>query len=111
MAEAFAREVDGLSIGSNDLCQLVLAADRDSADLSARYPADDDAMLAALRMIVAGGHAAGVPVSICGDAPSRDPGLVRALVEMGVDAISVVPSAHDDTVAAVEQAARELALP
>jgi phosphoenolpyruvate synthase/pyruvate phosphate dikinase len=108
-AEAFAREVDGLSIGSNDLCQLVLAVDRDSPDLSARYPADDEAVLAACRMIVAGGHAAGVPVSICGDAPSREPGLVRALLEMGVDAISVVPSAYQATAAAIDDAARELA--
>jgi pyruvate,water dikinase len=108
-AEAFAREVDGLSIGSNDLCQLVLAVDRDSAELSARYPPDDDAMLTAMRLIVEGGHAAGRPVSVCGDAPSRDPGLIRALVAMGVDAISVVPSAHAETVAAVEAAVRELA--
>ena len=106
---AFAREVDGLSIGSNDLCQLVLAADRDSPELSARYTAKEEAVLAACRMIVAGGHAAGVPVSICGDAPSREPGLVRALVEMGVEAISVVPSAYEATAAAIDEAARELA--
>jgi pyruvate,water dikinase len=105
-AEALAHEVDGLSIGSNDLCQLVLAADRDSAELSARYPADDPAVLAAMRLVVEGGHAAGVPVSICGDAASRDPGLVGALVAMGVDAISVVPSAYPETAAAVEAATR-----
>jgi phosphoenolpyruvate synthase/pyruvate phosphate dikinase len=110
-AEALARQVDGLSIGSNDLCQLVLAADRDSAELSGRYPGDDPAVLSAMRLVVEGGHAAGVPVSICGDAPSRDPGLVGALAAMGVDAISVVPSAYEETAAAVDAAARAPAVP
>jgi len=58
----------------------------------------------AIALIVEGAHAAGVPASICGDAASRDPGLVAALVRMGIDALSVVPSAFEDTVRAVEGA-------
>jgi pyruvate,water dikinase len=104
LPELFAAEVSGLSIGSNDLTQLVLAADRDSAELGARYGATDDAVLAAMTRIVEGAHAAGVPVCICGDAPSREPGLVRRLVELGIDEISVVPSAFEATVAAVDAA-------
>lgn len=106
LPERFAAEVSGVSIGSNDLTQLVLGVDRDSAELGARYQATDDAVLAAMARIVDGAHAAGVPVCICGDAPSSDPGLVRALVEMGIDQISVVPPAVEATLAAVEDAVR-----
>jgi pyruvate,water dikinase len=94
---AFAAEVDGLSIGSNDLAQLVLGADRDSPELAERYTATDPAVLEAIRRIVAGAHECGRPVSICGDQPSRDPELVRALVDAGIDSISVLPSAVPET--------------
>jgi pyruvate,water dikinase len=104
LPERFAAEVAGVSIGSNDLTQLVLGADRDSAELGERYLATDEAVLEAIRRIVEGAHAAGVPVCICGDAPSQDAGLVRSLVELGIDQISVVPSAFAETVAAVEAA-------
>ena len=104
LARRFAAEVDGISIGSNDLTQLVLGADRDSAELSQRYVATDEAVLAAIGLIIEGAHAAGVPACICGDAPSRDPGLVHALVELGIDQISVVPDAFDETVAAIDVA-------
>ena len=82
----------------------MLGADRDSAELSQRYVATDEAVLAAIGLIVDGAHAAGVPACICGDAPSRDPGLVHALVELGIDQISVVPDAFDETVAAIDAA-------
>jgi pyruvate,water dikinase len=97
LPEAFAREVDGLSIGSNDLVQLVLGVDRDSPELGLRYTPGDPAVHQALRRIVAGAHAAGRPVSICGDRPSTDPDLVRRLVELGIDAISVVADAFSQT--------------
>lgn len=95
--ESFAELVDGLSIGSNDLVGLVLGADRDSAELHARYSATDPAVLEAIRRIIAGAHARRTPVSICGDQPSRDPELVRALVEAEIDSISVLPSAFAET--------------
>jgi pyruvate,water dikinase len=101
--EEFAREVDGLSIGSNDLVQLVLGADRDSPELAERYTASDPAVLAAIGRIVAGAHACGTPVSICGDQPSRDPDLVRYLVMLGIDSISVLPSAAAETQALIDE--------
>ena len=104
LAERFAAEVDGLSIGSNDLTQLVLAADRDSSVLADRYVAEDDAVLAAIGLIVAGAHAAGIPVCSCGDAPSQSPRLVARMVELGVDRISVPPPAFAETVGAVDAA-------
>jgi pyruvate,water dikinase len=101
LAEAFAREVSGVSIGSNDLAQLVLGVDRDSGELAAGYPPGDEAVVEAMRLVIEGAHAVGVPVSICGDAPSRDPELVATLVRLGIDAISVVPHAYEETVRAV----------
>jgi pyruvate,water dikinase len=109
LPERFAAEVSGISIGSNDLTQLVLAVDRDSAELGERYGPADDAVLAAIARIIDGAHTAGVPVCSCGDAPSRDPELVRRLVELGIDQISVVPSAFEETAAAVEAAVRAAA--
>jgi phosphoenolpyruvate synthase/pyruvate phosphate dikinase len=101
--EHFAAEVDGLSIGSNDLAQLVLGADRDSAELAERYTANDPAVLEAIRRIVTGAHTRATPVSICGDQPSRDPALIRELVSIGIDSISVVPSAVEETLALIDQ--------
>jgi phosphoenolpyruvate-protein kinase (PTS system EI component) len=101
--EPFADEVDGLSIGSNDLAQLVLGADRDSPELAERYSASDPAVLEAIRRIVAGAHARQKPVSICGDQPSRDPTLVEELVAIGIDSISVLPSAFEETAALIDR--------
>jgi len=105
MARRFAAEVDGVSIGTNDLAQLVLGVDRDSAELAARYGDHEEAVLDAIALVVEGAHAAGVPAGVCGDVASRDAALVRALVRMGVDSLSVVPSAFAETVRAVEAAA------
>ncbi|MGE4425578.1 MAG: putative PEP-binding protein [Solirubrobacteraceae bacterium] len=103
LPETFAREADGVSIGSNDLCQLVLGVDRDSAELSRAYTVDDPAVRSALRRIIEGAHAVGRPVSICGDQPAENPDLVADLVDAGIDAISVVPSAFEATRAVVDE--------
>lgn len=103
LAEAVALECDGLSIGSNDLVQLVLGVDRDSPALNARYRPDDPAVLEALRLIIEGAHARQRPVSICGDQPGSEPELVRRLVEMEIDCISVVPQAFAQTSALLDE--------
>jgi phosphoenolpyruvate synthase/pyruvate phosphate dikinase len=97
LPRAFAREVDGVSIGSNDLVALVLGVDRDSPELARRYGTNDPAVTEALRNIIEGAHAEGRPVCICGDQPSTDAALVRTLVELEIDAISVVPDAFEPT--------------
>jgi pyruvate,water dikinase len=104
LAPQFAAEVDGVSIGSNDLAQLVLGVDRDSRELSGAYSTADPAVVEAIRLIVEGAHEAGRPVSICGDHPSRDPEFVEALVRLGIDSISVVPDAVEATGAAIDSA-------
>ena len=99
------REVDGVSIGSNDLAQLVLGVDRDSARARATLPPRRRrGRSRRMRPDHRGRARRGRPVSICGDAPSRDPELVATLVRLGIDAISVVPDAYEETVRAVESA-------
>ncbi|MEZ5374584.1 MAG: phosphoenolpyruvate synthase [Microthrixaceae bacterium] len=95
-ADEFADRFDGFSIGSNDLTQLTLGVDRDSAELAAGYGADDPAVLSLIRQLIAAAHAANTPVGFCGQAPSNDPAYARLLVEAGIDSVSVTPDAFAD---------------
>ncbi|MCC5986892.1 MAG: phosphoenolpyruvate synthase [Pararhodobacter sp.] len=108
-AEEFARRFDGFSIGSNDLTQLTLGVDRDSGRLAALFAEDDPAVLWMIREAISRGHAAGVPVGLCGQAPSNDPKFARLLVEAGIDSISVTPDSFlqvKENVAQAEGAGR-----
>ena len=107
-AEEFAERFDGFSVGSNDLTQLTLGVDRESAQLSARYGADDPAVLALVADLVRRAHAVGRPVGFCGQAPSNDPAYARLLVDMGVDSVSVSPDSFVDVVRNVAAAERGL---
>ena len=95
-AAEFAERFDGFSIGSNDLTQLTLGVDRDSAELAAHFGADDPAVLALIRQLIDAAHAADRPVGFCGQAPSNDPEYARLLVEAGIDSVSVTPDAFFD---------------
>jgi pyruvate, water dikinase len=99
--------VQGIAIGSNDLTQLILAADRAATPskhqqiiepLDARHPA----VMRAIQQLIETARTEGIPCSICGDAPTRSPELIDALVRWGITAISVSPDA-------VEFAARSIA--
>lgn len=91
LAEEFARRFDGFSIGSNDLTQLTLGVDRDSAELAALFDERDPAVLWMIRTVIERAHTAGAKVGFCGQAPSNDPAFARLLVEAGIDSISVTP--------------------
>ncbi len=91
LIDEFAREADGFSIGSNDLTQLVLGADRDNEKLAETFDERDPAVLKALEMIIKGAKKHGKYVSICGQAPSVYPEMVEHLVRWGIDSISVNP--------------------
>jgi len=98
--------VTGVSIGSNDLTQLVLGVDRDSELLAPYYDERDRAVLDAIRAIIERAHALGVTASICGQAPSVHADFAARLVEWGIDSISVNPDAIERTrrnVAVAEQ--------
>ena len=101
--------IDGISIGSNDLTQLVLGIDRDSSLLASEFDERDEAVMEALRLLVQGASRRGVTVSICGQAPSDYPELARRLVEWGITSVSVNPDAIDRTREVVAQAEAELA--
>jgi len=85
--------ISGVSIGSNDLTQLVLGVDRDSELFGALYDERDPAVLDAIRSIIAECHRLGITCSICGQAPSVHPEYAERLVEWGIDSISVSPDA------------------
>ncbi len=98
--------VDGVSIGTNDLTQLVLGVDRDSGVCAELFDPADPAVLAAITGIIEGASAAGLATSLCGQAPSQDPAFAEHLVRAGIDAVSVTPDAVPGllrTVAAAEQ--------
>ena len=94
--EEFAQlDIDGASIGSNDLTQLVLGVDRDSALLGrlGYFNERNKAVLTAIHNIIEGFHKHGKKVSICGQAPSVYPEMVEFLVKEGIDSMSVNPDA------------------
>jgi pyruvate,water dikinase len=93
LADKFAEYVDGFSIGSNDLTQLVLGADRDSDILAnmGYFDERDPAVKEAIRMLIEKAHSKGATVSICGQAPSVYPEFTEFLVRLGIDSISVNP--------------------
>lgn len=91
MAEEFAEHIDGFSIGSNDLTQLTLGLDRDSALVAHIYDERNIAVKRAISHLIKVGKKTGTKVGICGQAPSDFPEFAKFLVEEGIDSISVTP--------------------
>ena len=107
LAAEFAARFDGFSIGSNDLTQLVLGVDRDSARLKALFDERNEAVTKMIRMVIDEAHAHGRKVSLCGQAPSDRPEFVEFLVGAGIDSVSVTPDSFlrvKRNVAAAERA-------
>jgi pyruvate, water dikinase len=102
--------VKGVSIGSNDLTQLMLGIDRDSEALAPLFDERDPAVLKAIRTIVTECRRLGLHSSICGQAPSVHPEFAEALVRFGIDSISVTPDAIDRTRANIAAAEQRLLL-
>jgi pyruvate,water dikinase len=108
LAEQFAARFDGFSIGSNDLTQLALGVDRDSARLRRLFDENNEAVRRLIRSVIEAAHAAGRKVSLCGQAPSDKPAFVEFLVEAGIDSVSVTADSFvrvKRNVAAAEQKA------
>lgn len=91
-ADLAAREVDFASIGSNDLCQYLMAADRKDPEVAAYYRSFHPAMLRLVRMVTEAFHRQGKPVSVCGEM-GGDPVSALALLGLGVDGLSMGVSA------------------
>ncbi|MDP1812071.1 MAG: phosphoenolpyruvate synthase [Sediminibacterium sp.] len=93
LAEEFAKHFDGFSIGSNDLTQLTLGADRDSALLSEIFSPFDPAVMQLIEMTLTKAKKTGTHTGLCGQAPSDYPEYARFLVKNGIDSISFNPDA------------------
>lgn len=93
MAEEFAEWCDGFSIGSNDLTQLTMGADRDSDVLGKMGYFDErnEAIKRAINILIEAAHRKGCTVGICGQAPSVYPEFTEFLVKAGIDSISLNP--------------------
>ncbi|MGA9047994.1 MAG: phosphoenolpyruvate synthase [Dehalococcoidia bacterium] len=98
--------ITGVSIGSNDLTQLILGVDRDSEVCAPLYDERDKAVLDAIRQIISTAQRMGITCSICGQAPSNYPDYAEKLVDWGITSVSVNPDVINVTrhnVAAAEQ--------
>lgn len=93
LAEAFAEIFDGFSIGSNDLTQLVLGVDRDSALVAHLFDERNPAVQTMIAHVIQAAKARGRKIGICGQAPSDYPEFAQFLVAQGIDSISLNPDA------------------
>lgn len=106
MAAEFAREVDFFSIGTNDLIQYTLAADRSDPAVAKYYNSADPAVLRLIRMVVRAAAERQLPVTVCGQM-SSDPKFVPLFVGMGLRTLSTTPLAVPE----VKEIVRSLTIP
>ncbi len=97
LADEFLEYFDGFSIGSNDLTQLSLGLDRDSATIAHLFDERDPAVKKLLAMAISACNKAGKYVGICGQGPSDHPDLARWLMEQGITSVSLNPDTVVET--------------
>ncbi len=91
LIDEFSQLFDGFSIGSNDLTQLTLGVDRDSAIVAHDFDERDEGVKTLLRLAIEGAHRNQRYCGICGQAPSDYPDMAEYLVELGIDSMSLNP--------------------
>jgi len=97
LADRYLEYFDGFSIGSNDMTQLTLGLDRDSAVIAKLFDERDDAVKALMSLAIAACKRQGKYVGICGQGPSDHPELALWLVEQGIDSLSLNPDTVVET--------------
>ncbi|MBW6462483.1 MAG: phosphoenolpyruvate synthase [DPANN group archaeon] len=110
LADKFADEFDGFSIGTNDLTQLTLGIDRNSEKMSYLYDERNEAVERSVASLItdAHKHSPRRKVGLCGQAPSDYPDFAKFLVECGIDSISVNPDVALDTILLVDKMENKL---
>jgi pyruvate, water dikinase len=108
LAAEFAKVFDGFSIGSNDLTQLILGVDRDSAFVAHLFDDRNDAVTQTIAQVIRAAHAAGRKIGICGQAPSDYPEFAQFLVAQGIDSISLNPDSVLKTMLAIVEAEKAI---
>lgn len=97
LADDYLEHFDGFSIGSNDMTQLTLGLDRDSALVADTFDERDPAVLKLLSMAIEACRRQGKYVGICGQGPSDHPELAEWLVEQGIESVSLNPDTVIET--------------
>ncbi|MEH1900073.1 MAG: putative PEP-binding protein [Nostoc sp.] len=100
----------GISIGTNDLTQLLLGVDREQGKLAKVFNECHPAVMSAIAQLIQMAKSAGIPCSICGQAPALYPEIIDKLVEWGITSISVEPEAVKRTYQAIARAEQRLIL-
>ncbi len=110
LADKFADEFDGFSIGTNDLTQLTLGIDRNSEKMSYLYDERNEAVKRSVSKLIdeAHRHSPRRKVGLCGQAPSDYPDFAKFLVESGIDSISVNPDVAMDTIILVDKMEKKI---
>ncbi len=103
LADEFGEVFDGFSIGSNDLTQLTLGLDRDSALVAGLFDERDPGVKRMVKMAIEAAKKKGRKIGICGQAPSDYPEFARFLVELGIDSISLNPDSVLKTILVVAE--------
>ena len=106
LAEGFAKLFDGFSIGSNDLTQLTLGIDRDAVLVSRLFSERNPAVKQLISLAIRAAKHNGIPIGLCGQAPSDDADFAAFLVHEGIDSISFNPDAFLQGVRNIQQTER-----
>lgn len=110
LASQFAEIFDGFSIGSNDLTQLTLGIDRDSALISSLFDERNEAARTLIAEAIHKAREAGIPIGLCGQAPSDYPAYAHFLVHEGINSISFNPDAFLEGLQHITDAEKDLAV-
>jgi pyruvate, water dikinase len=102
--------VQGISIGTNDLTQLLLGVDRELGELASSFDERHPAVMRAVAQLISMAKSALIPCSICGQAPALYPEIIDKLVEWGITSISVEPEAVSRTYQAIARAEQKIIL-
>ncbi|TLY58881.1 MAG: phosphoenolpyruvate synthase, partial [Gammaproteobacteria bacterium] len=97
LADEYLEHFDGMSIGSNDMTQLTIGIDRDSAIVAKQFDERDEAVKRLLTMAIRACRSQGKYIGICGQGPSDHPDFARWLLEQGIESMSLNPDSVVET--------------